>query len=660
VATAQSLLAEVRKSKRAKHGWRPVLAEATNKGRLAFDASIEINAADVVEGQRRDASVNMLAYNGGAVRVAGYDQPVYVAIKGLTGLDKSIPLLRDHDNKRIVGYVTAKAVGNTIQATGKMAGSSADRDEVVSLAADGFPWQASVGVRPSKVDVVKAGTTAEVNGQTIQGPAYVVRAGRLAELTVTAVGADAETAVAIAAEDNGDSGSGLGDSGPDDAVAALLKKKVRIEAIQKIAIKAIDAATSISDGEKIQAMMDKAIEANHSPETFELDLLRNVKRPQGRINGGGGNDLSGRDLELAVEASLMIELGKTASDLEELYPELILNAMDRHIELRNGLSLQDAMQFAAKRNRVEVSRRDVHAMLQASFADVNASGQSTFTLSGIFSAIANKFLKESFDFVEAAWREVADVGSVRDFKTITSYSLTGDMTYDKVAPNGELKHATAGEATYTNKAETYGKMFSLNRVDIINDDLGALKAVPKRLGRGGALKLNDVFWAAFLADGSFFTSGNKNLIGSGSSSPWYLLCDPADLAMIQVVFLNGKQMPTVEQTDAEFKQLGIQFRGYHDFGVSLQEPRAAVKSPAALSLDGLRAANQLFLDQVDYDGKKLALTPRILLTSTNNADTALELMKSNLVVTGNTAKVPNANVYAGRYKPVYSAYLTNV
>jgi phage major head subunit gpT-like protein len=164
----------------------------------------------------------------------------------------------------------------------------------------------------------------------------------------------------------------------------------------------------------------------------------------------------------------------------------------------------------------------------------------------------------------------------------------------------------------------------------------------------------------FLNHSAFFVAGNKNLIATGSSSPWYLLCDPLDLAMIQVVFLNGKQMPTVEQTDADFKQLGIQFRGYHDFGVALQEPRAAVKSPAALDLAALKAANQLFLDQTDYDGKKLALMPRILLTSTNNADTAMELMRSVAVVSGNTSRLPSTNIYAGRYKPVYSAYLTNV
>ena len=42
--------------------------------------------------------------------------------------------------------------------------------------------------------------------------------------------------------------------------------------------------------------------------------------------------------------------------------------------------------------------------------------------------------------------------------------------------------------------------------------------------------------------------------------------------MIEVAFLNGQESPTIETADADFNMLGIQMRGYHDFGVNLQEP----------------------------------------------------------------------------------------
>jgi hypothetical protein len=62
-----------------------------------------------------------------------------------------------------------------------------------------------------------------------------------------------------------------------------------------------------------------------------------------------------------------------------------------------------------------------------------------------------------------------------------------------------------------------------------------------------------------------------------STTAWYLLADPRQLATIEVAFLNGKQEPIIESADADFNTLGIQIRGYHDFGVALKEYRAGVK-----------------------------------------------------------------------------------
>jgi phage major head subunit gpT-like protein len=263
---------------------------------------------------------------------------------------------------------------------------------------------------------------------------------------------------------------------------------------------------------------------------------------------------------------------------------------------------------------------------------------------------------------------------VRDFKQITTVSLTGHLMFEELGASGEIKHGTIADMTYTNQADTYAKMFAITRRDIINDDLGALTKVPQALGRGAALKLNDVFWTEFTADSStFWTTGRLNYfegaatnlqisslttavqmfrdqidadskplgiapsmlvvpsalevvaqnlfsgqnlvvgaLGStsaksvepninphagkykpvtsaylgnaaygNSSTAWYLLADPRDLAAIEVVFLNGQESPTIEQADADFSTLGIQMRGFHDFGVKKQEYRAGVKSKGA-------------------------------------------------------------------------------
>jgi hypothetical protein len=42
------------------------------------------------------------------------------------------------------------------------------------------------------------------------------------------------------------------------------------------------------------------------------------------------------------------------------------------------------------------------------------------------------------------------------------------------------------------------------------------------------------------------------------------------------VFLNGQQVPTVEQVAADFQMLGVQMRGWMDFGVAKGEALAAL------------------------------------------------------------------------------------
>ena len=63
-----------------------------------------------------------------------------------------------------------------------------------------------------------------------------------------------------------------------------------------------------------------------------------------------------------------------------------------------------------------------------------------------------------------------------------------------------------------------------------------------------------------------------------AAKPYYVAADPRQIAAIEVAFLNGQQSPTIESADADFSTLGIQLRGYHDFGVSKQDFRGAAKS----------------------------------------------------------------------------------
>lgn len=70
---------------------------------------------------------------------------------------------------------------------------------------------------------------------------------------------------------------------------------------------------------------------------------------------------------------------------------------------------------------------------------------------------------------------------------------------------------------------------------------------------------------------------NTPSVPGGSSKAWYMLANRQDAAVIEVAFLNGQEAPTIEHADADFSTLGIQLRGFHDFGISKQDHRAGVK-----------------------------------------------------------------------------------
>lgn len=70
---------------------------------------------------------------------------------------------------------------------------------------------------------------------------------------------------------------------------------------------------------------------------------------------------------------------------------------------------------------------------------------------------------------------------------------------------------------------------------------------------------------------------NAAMGANASAVVYYLVADPNDLPVIEVVFLDGQEVPTVESADADFNQLGIQMRATHAFGVEKQEVRGGYK-----------------------------------------------------------------------------------
>jgi phage head maturation protease/phage major head subunit gpT-like protein len=607
---------------------------------IKLDTSVEFLAAagDGVAAKR----FRIEAYTGAAIRQGWSREPVVIDLAGMA-TKQQIPIVLGHDYSlgSILGQTDSVSVeGGKLIVEGEILADSEVARQVLQLAERGYAWQASVGAdvrRHQKVDAQQATT---VNGQTLVGPVRIVKASALREVSFVTLGADAETSVAIAAEEAAEEITMADNANEMPVEEAVLATTPEATADVAVGLDTVLAAIA-GLGEAITAQNDKV-------NKLEKIVTTRADRPSAPAVHVVANAAPSAEV---IEASFALQGG--LPNVEKHYDAKVLEAAHRH---RRDISLGEVMVQAAVANGYEGNRKITSSTLRP----ILAAAWATHSISGLLSATVNKFLLSGFDSIESAWRQISTVRSVNDFKSLTSYRLNGGFKFEKVPNGGELKNAAASDESRTISADTYGIMTSVTRTDLINDDLGALTAVPQRIGRGGALKLNDVFWADFVDDAAFFTAARGNLsagtlplslanlkalatkyrklrdpdgnpvaveprlllvpvdlelaaaeimgstlIQSGNTSgqpdrnvlagryqvvastylsnatDYYLLASPADLPVMEVAFLNGVQSPIVETAEADFNTLGVQMRGYFDFGVAKAEYLAGVKCDSA-------------------------------------------------------------------------------
>ncbi|MDZ4852449.1 MAG: hypothetical protein SGI77_24435 [Pirellulaceae bacterium] len=685
--------------------------------------SVEFEAASGEESAPSLRRFTMTAYTGGPMLLAGWRYPVVVDLQGMAMGKQRRPILLDHtrDVDFVIGQTDSLALlNNQLVVAGQVMGESPKARQVIALNDKGFAWQASIGARADQVEFVAEGKTSMANGQEFAGPVNIARKSVLGEVSFVVLGADDNTTAQIAASKT--DGNVLDSVDPDkqvtpfdawlaihqfddQAMTAAQRDSLsqmftvaRSSLVANLQTEANDFDSTDNQNSQLRPKQQLAIIPQADPvHQLRASMAKELSRIAGvrkLCNGrhptieaksiADGWDLTRTELAIlredrpsapAVQSIDNTVTGTTLeaacmmtarySDLEQVYDAKILEAAHRRYKGR--ISLQELLLEAAWSNGYTGRNfRDSREVLRAAFHAPIQAGFSTIDVGGILSNVANKFLLEGFFSVERVWRNICSVRTVTDFKTITSYRLIGKDQYESVAPGGEIQHGTLGEDKYQNKADTYGLMLSIDRRDMINDDLGAITTVPRKLGRGSGLKINDVFWKVFLDNASFYTSGNKNyLVGTNtvlgvdgmtlaetafmdqvdpdgkpigivpaivlvptalstpaaqlyksmelrdntantktlvsnphqgkyrvevsrylgnatfagsSTKAWYLLSDPNDLPVIEVAFLNGQESPTIETAEADFNVLGIQMRGYHDFGTALQDFRGGLKA----------------------------------------------------------------------------------
>lgn len=288
--------------------------------------------------------------------------------------------------------------------------------------------------------------------------------------------------------------------------------------------------------EEIEEVRVLAISQGWTIERTQLELVRRFERANVNLPSPSSRSpaLDSKVLEAAVLK------GSGFLGLEKAYDERTLSRMDTQFGNR-GLSIGELLTLSARQRgwRGHSYTGDLRNVLEFAFgraghgpmAAGGGGSPSTISLPTIFSNVANKQAKFYFEQVDQSWRMISAIGSARNFQQTTDVALTGSLLLQDLPKGGEIKHGTLGEKSYTNQLETVALQLGLSRVDLINDDAGALDSRTRRMSRGAALKFNKDFWETFLgASSAFFDASLGN---AGSST-----LDIAGLGTANTLFKN--------------------------------------------------------------------------------------------------------------------------
>ena len=515
-------------------------------------SSINLQAAETAEeGKPALRKFSMVAYTGGAMRLGGWPYPVVVDLAGMRVTRKSRPILKDHDRASIVGHTDDIVVGDSrLEVAGVISGVGNTAQEVIATSENGFPWQASLGANADKVVFIPEGKTATANSREFKGPVYIARKSTLGEVSFVALGADDDTEARIAAGQSGDdeeldneeseNDSTDSDDSELDPVNASLdmgskpKRPVTSGVVSKMRIEAAAESKRIAGIRKVCAdkhteIEARAIEEGWSVTKTELAVLR-IERPKAP-DQQASQPIYRREV---LEAACCLSVGLDETKLLKAYGERTLNAADplRHIGLR---------ELVAECARLE--GHDIPRVFGDGTATIRA-GFSTMSLPGILENVMNKTLLSAYESTPIAAFDLCSIGTVSDFKEISRYRLLGTGGFEKVAPDGELKHGKLSDQKYSNKADTYGQILALTRHDIINDDLNAFMDIPRQMGRSGAESIDDLFFTLLLKNTGFFSSANANLL-TGPDTKF----GPESLTVAKTTFRKQKAGPSNKAKD---------------------------------------------------------------------------------------------------------------
>lgn len=455
----------------------------------------------------------ILAYTGKVIDW-GWLGRFVIDLEGMFMAKNKIPALLEHVRDWRVGFID----DCTIDATGfHETGTFLSNEQAQSIradAGDGFPWQASIGVQAHRIEELKEGESAQVNGQTVEGPIDIWRKASVFETSFCAFGADNDTAaVAMSAtainpqEESMDKrlrmfleSRGLKSEATDQDAWAFLEKlnvkdvdlkeagltkkdleqpekvapsvemnkpapaaapaptpKAELSGVQVLQLTTLGEGLGLSNKEVVAALAGKTDEKDAQLALYKAAETKNPAFGAGRIEMGEDETDKFR---LAATSGVCARMGVREEKPAAGYQEF------------QALSLHELARVCLDREGRPTKGRTKRQLAQ-DIIRLSGTGVSTSDFGSIFMEAAHRVLLRSYTEAPETWRPLVNIVSASDFKNVYGISLSEAPDLDLVGENGEYKTGQLKDSQESYSIGKYGKILALTLEMIVNDDLRA-------------------------------------------------------------------------------------------------------------------------------------------------------------------------------------------
>lgn len=422
-------------------------------------------------------------------------------------------VLFNHDRDAVVGHIEKVWLEDNLGKALVRFDTDEQSETIFQKVQSGTLQGVSVGYAINRYEVLEDEDTKSTNGR-FNGPAYVVTDWEPLEISIVSVPADPTVGVGRSAEEIHTSIDTQEDNTRMDQ-----EKNLEVQEVKSAPVE-----TGLT-----QADLQKAMEQERKRTSEITALFRDFD-----VEGADEAIVMGVSVDEA-RAMVMDQLrarNKGVSvTMGEAESDKFRAAAQDAVLMAAGIPVADAAPGAQElrgHSMVELARESLQREgLQANFGDnmelARQAINSTSTFPAIMANLANKSVMVGFNEAETTYQIWAGKGSNRDFKEAARVALSEAGNLELVPEGGQFQQDFLGEASARTKVATYGKLFSLTRQAIINDDLGLFSKIATKYGSAAKRLVNKMVYAQLTGNVkmqdniALFDTKHGNVAGTGEA-----------------------------------------------------------------------------------------------------------------------------------------------